>query len=173
MSMKPGATTQPSASTVTSPSRLVPTSVMWPSLTATSARRPGAPVPSTTVPPRITVVSLIPDLLDVLARRYRFCLGRASRRQCLSLGRYPGSPLPEPDHYGRSPMSWKPEIDELRRRTELAHQMGGADKVARQHEFGKLTVRERVDRVIDAGSFDEIGTVAGVGTYDEQGELQT
>jgi acetyl-CoA carboxylase carboxyltransferase component len=70
-------------------------------------------------------------------------------------------------------MSWKPEIDELRRRTELAHQMGGADKVARQHEFGKLTVRERVDRVIDAGSFDEIGTVAGVGTYDEHGELQS
>src|SRR5215207_4012106 len=59
MTMKPGATTQPSASTCTSPFRLVPTSVMWPSLTATSARWPGAPVPSTTVPPRITVVWLI------------------------------------------------------------------------------------------------------------------
>jgi acetyl-CoA carboxylase carboxyltransferase component len=70
-------------------------------------------------------------------------------------------------------MSWKPEIDELRRRTELAHEMGGPDKVARQHEFGKLTIRERVDRVVDGGSFDEIGTVAGVGTYDDDGELQS
>src|SRR4051812_3499502 len=79
MSMKPGATTQPSASTSTSPRRLVPTSVMWPSLTATSARRPGAPVPSTRVPPRITVVWLIPDLLDVLPRRYPVSfLGSAS-----------------------------------------------------------------------------------------------
>ena len=68
-------------------------------------------------------------------------------------------------------MSWEPELDELRRRTEMAHAMGGPEKVARQHEFGKLTVRERVERIVDAGSFDEIGTVAGVGQYDEAGEL--
>ena len=68
-------------------------------------------------------------------------------------------------------MTWEPELDELRRRTEMAKAMGGPDKVARQHEFGKLTIRERVDRLVDAGSFDEIGTVAGVGAYDEDGEL--
>ena len=68
-------------------------------------------------------------------------------------------------------MTWEPELDELRRRTEMAKAMGGPDKVARQHEFGKLTIRERVDRLVDAGSFDEIGTVAGVGAYDEHGEL--
>jgi acetyl-CoA carboxylase carboxyltransferase component len=68
-------------------------------------------------------------------------------------------------------MTWEPELDELRRRTEMAKAMGGPDKVARQHEFGKLTVRERVERVADPGSFDEIGTVAGVGQYDEAGEL--
>jgi acetyl-CoA carboxylase carboxyltransferase component len=68
-------------------------------------------------------------------------------------------------------MSWKPELDELNRRIELARQMGGADKVARQHEFGKLTIRERVDRIVDAGTFDEIGAIAGVGTYDDDGEL--
>ena len=45
-------------------------------------------------------------------------------------------------------MSWKPEIDELQHRTALAHEMGGAEKVARQHEFGKLTVRERVERAL-------------------------
>jgi acetyl-CoA carboxylase carboxyltransferase component len=68
-------------------------------------------------------------------------------------------------------MSWEPEIEELRRRVELAHQMGGPDKVARQHEFGKLTIRERVDRMVDKGTFDEIGTIAGVGTYGDDGEL--
>jgi acetyl-CoA carboxylase carboxyltransferase component len=38
-------------------------------------------------------------------------------------------------------MSWNHEIEELRRREELARRMGGPDKVARQHQFGKLTVR--------------------------------
>ena len=60
-------------------------------------------------------------------------------------------------------MSWKPEIEELHKREQMAREMGGADKVARQHEFGKLTVRERVDAIADPGSFHEIGTLAGVG----------
>jgi acetyl-CoA carboxylase carboxyltransferase component len=68
-------------------------------------------------------------------------------------------------------MSWQSEIDELRHREDLAQAMGGPDKVARQHEFGKLTIRERVDAVADAGTFHEIGTTAGVGVYDEEGRL--
>ena len=68
-------------------------------------------------------------------------------------------------------MSWKPEIEELRRREELARQMGGAEKVARQHQFGKLTVRERIDRLADPGTFHEIGMLAGRGEYDEDGNL--
>ena len=60
-------------------------------------------------------------------------------------------------------MSWDEEIEELRRREALALQMGGADKVARQHEFGKLTIRERIAAISDPGSFHEIGTLAGVG----------
>ena len=51
----------------------------------------------------------------------------------------------------RARVTWEPELDELRRRTEMAKAMGGPDKVARQHEFGKLTVRERVERLVDAG----------------------
>lgn len=69
-------------------------------------------------------------------------------------------------------MSWAREIDELHRRAALAYQMGGADKVARQHEFGKLTVRERIDALVDNGSFHEIGTLAGRGQYDENGEMK-
>ncbi len=49
--------------------------------------------------------------------------------------------------------------------------MGGPDKVKRQHDQGRLTVRERIDGVVDPGSFHEIGAVSGIGEYDEQGEL--
>jgi acetyl-CoA carboxylase carboxyltransferase component len=49
--------------------------------------------------------------------------------------------------------------------------MGGAEKVARHKGLGKLTVRERVDALVDAGSFHEIGSVAGKATYDAQGEI--
>jgi len=62
-------------------------------------------------------------------------------------------------------MTWQPEIDELRRRRELAQQMGGPDKVARQHAAGRLTVRERIDALLDAGSFAEIGELAGRAAY--------
>src|SRR5207249_10520888 len=45
-----------------------------------------------------------------------------------------------------------------RRKKNLA--MGGADKVARQRERGKLTVRERIDLLFDAGTFIELGLLA-------------
>src|SRR3569832_1312536 len=69
-------------------------------------------------------------------------------------------------------MNWKPELDELARREAIAREMGGVDKVKRQHDQGRLTVRERIDRLIDKGSFHEIGAVSGVGEYDSGGELQ-
>ncbi|WP_296677952.1 acyl-CoA carboxylase subunit beta [Novosphingobium sp.] len=69
-------------------------------------------------------------------------------------------------------MSWKPEVEELRRRRKLAEQMGGADKVARQHGRGKLDARARIKGLVDPGSFREIGKIAGKGRYDANGELQ-
>jgi acetyl-CoA carboxylase carboxyltransferase component len=71
----------------------------------------------------------------------------------------------------RGPVTWEPELDELRRREELARQMGGEERVARQHSSGRLTVRERIERLFDAGSFHETGALAGRGTYDQDGEL--
>src|SRR3989441_9816509 len=50
--------------------------------------------------------------------------------------------------------------------------MGGEEKVARQHAAGRLTVRERVDALLDPGSFREIGSMAGRAEYDETGELK-
>jgi acetyl-CoA carboxylase carboxyltransferase component len=68
-------------------------------------------------------------------------------------------------------MTWQPEIDELRAREQLAYQMGGKEKIDRQRAGGKLTVRERIDRLLDVGSFHEIGAIAGKGRYDENGKL--
>lgn len=50
--------------------------------------------------------------------------------------------------------------------------MGGVDKVKRQHDQGRLTVRERIDGLIDKGSFHEIGAVSGIGEYDSSGDLK-
>jgi acetyl-CoA carboxylase carboxyltransferase component len=69
-------------------------------------------------------------------------------------------------------MSWEPELDELRRRTELAHQMGGPERVERQHASGRLTVRERIERLFDAGTFHETGALAGRATYGDDGDVE-
>jgi acetyl-CoA carboxylase carboxyltransferase component len=63
-------------------------------------------------------------------------------------------------------VTWQPEIDELRRREELARAMGGEAKIDRQHAAGRLTVRERIDALLDPGSFEEIGMLAGRAGYD-------
>ena len=68
-------------------------------------------------------------------------------------------------------MTWQPELDELRARERMAREMGGPDKVKRQHDGGRLTVRERIDRLIDKGSFHEVGAIAGKAEYDADGKL--
>lgn len=49
--------------------------------------------------------------------------------------------------------------------------MGGRANIERQHAAGRLTVRERIDRLLDPGSFHESGALAGQTKYDEQGNL--
>src|SRR5512137_3023499 len=68
-------------------------------------------------------------------------------------------------------MTWEPELEELRQRQALAREMGGPDKIARQRAAGRLTVRERIGTLLDSGSFHEIGSITGNGTYDEAGAL--
>lgn len=63
-------------------------------------------------------------------------------------------------------MVWEPEIEELKLRRDLGRQMGGPERIAQQHEAGKNTVRERIDLLVDAGSFREIGVLAGTAEYD-------
>ncbi|MHB8572978.1 MAG: acyl-CoA carboxylase subunit beta [Candidatus Dormibacteria bacterium] len=62
-------------------------------------------------------------------------------------------------------MSWEAEVGELDRRRAMAEAMGGPERVERQRAAGKLTVRERVDRLVDPGSFHELGALAGEATY--------
>jgi acetyl-CoA carboxylase carboxyltransferase component len=66
---------------------------------------------------------------------------------------------------------WLPEIEEIRRRREMAMAMGGAEKVHRQVSSGRRTVRDRIGRLADAGSFAEIGALTGFGDYDAEGRL--
>lgn len=47
--------------------------------------------------------------------------------------------------------------DKLARKRQEALQGGGADKAAAQHAKGKLTARERLEVLLDKGSFEEIG----------------
>ena len=51
-------------------------------------------------------------------------------------------------------------VAELERRRELARAMGGAERVAAHHARGRLTARERVAPLLDAGSFVELGMLA-------------
>ena len=68
-------------------------------------------------------------------------------------------------------MTWEPEMEELRRREAFADRLGGAERVARQRAAGRLTIRERIARLVDAGSFHEIGKIAGRARYDDANDL--
>jgi acetyl-CoA carboxylase carboxyltransferase component len=68
------------------------------------------------------------------------------------------------------PTDWQPGVEEIERRQQLAARLGGEEAVARHHAAGKLTVRERIDRLLDSRSFQELGSLAGSAEY-ENGEL--
>src|ERR1700732_1237586 len=68
-------------------------------------------------------------------------------------------------------MGWQPELDELRERERRTRELGGAERVKRQHDGGRLTIRERIDGLVDKASFHEIGAIAGRAQYDSEGRL--
>jgi methylmalonyl-CoA decarboxylase subunit alpha len=55
---------------------------------------------------------------------------------------------------------WGPLVEDLARRRDASAAMGGSERVDRQHELGKLTVRERLDLLLDPGSWVEYGMLA-------------
>ena len=52
-------------------------------------------------------------------------------------------------------------LTQLNERQARAEAMGGAEKVARQHQRGRLTARERLADLFDPDSFSELGALAG------------
>jgi methylmalonyl-CoA decarboxylase subunit alpha len=68
-------------------------------------------------------------------------------------------------------MSWDEEAREIERLRALAALQGGAEAVAKQHARGRASVRERIDSLVDKGSFREQGGLAGAASHDADGEL--
>ncbi len=66
---------------------------------------------------------------------------------------------------------WEAELAELHQRNRMAEAMGGSEGIERQHQLGRLTVRERIAQLLDHDSFHEVGKLTGKATYDEAGHL--
>jgi len=60
----------------------------------------------------------------------------------------------------------KDKIKALEDKIALAHLGGGQNRIAKQHEKKKLTARERVEYLLDEGSFEEIGMLVTHRTTD-------
>ena len=53
-------------------------------------------------------------------------------------------------------MSLQDRFEELHRRNEAAELGGGVERIERQHKTGKKTARERLELLLDKGSFAEV-----------------
>jgi acetyl-CoA carboxylase carboxyltransferase component len=67
---------------------------------------------------------------------------------------------------------WERELEELGERRRIGSEMGGATAIERQHKLGKLSARERINILVDPGSFREMGVLAGKARYDPNGKLK-
>jgi acetyl-CoA carboxylase carboxyltransferase component len=54
-------------------------------------------------------------------------------------------------------LSIKEQVEMLNKKREQAKQGGGVKRIEKQHKSGKLTARERLDFLLDPGSFEELG----------------
>ncbi|MCZ6728470.1 MAG: propionyl-CoA carboxylase [SAR324 cluster bacterium] len=68
-------------------------------------------------------------------------------------------------------MSWEEEVEQIQQRRKLALEQGGAQAVRKQHDRGRLTVRERIAALLDPQSFREQGPAAGSAELDGEGAL--
>jgi len=68
---------------------------------------------------------------------------------------------------------WEAELQELAMRREQAAAMGGPEALAKHKARGRLNARERIAQLCDAGTFRELGRIAGKGRYDADGFFQS
>jgi acetyl-CoA carboxylase carboxyltransferase component len=64
-------------------------------------------------------------------------------------------------------MSWLDDVQAIRQRRSMSLRMGGPERVQRQHDQGRLTVRERIAALVDPDSFVEVGGLAGRPTFED------
>ncbi|MBQ63293.1 MAG: propionyl-CoA carboxylase [Gammaproteobacteria bacterium] len=69
-------------------------------------------------------------------------------------------------------MSWQEEVREIEQRRELSKQQGGEESIAKQHAKGRLTIRERIDALVEKGSFEEHGEGAGFAEKAGDGSIE-
>jgi acetyl/propionyl-CoA carboxylase alpha subunit/acetyl-CoA carboxylase carboxyltransferase component len=71
--------------------------------------------------------------------------------------------------------TWTPTLEKVANLQAIAHQRlapGSREPgVVRQRSRNKLTCRERIDALLDPGSFREIGSLAGFASFDDAGEI--
>ena len=70
-------------------------------------------------------------------------------------------------------MGWSREIEDIHAKRRAALEQGGAEAVARQHAQGRLTVRERIEGLVDPGSFREHGRGSGGAERGTDGALKS
>jgi acetyl-CoA carboxylase carboxyltransferase component len=63
---------------------------------------------------------------------------------------------------------WAEELQELAQRRMDAAAMGGEVALAKMKAQGRLNARERMEKLLDPGSFRELGRIAGKGRYDDK-----
>ena len=76
---------------------------------------------------------------------------------------------------GAAEQPWAAVLDEVENLREMANARFRVDSddpgVVRQRTRGKLVCRERIELLLDAGSFREVGSVAGFASYDDEGRI--
>ncbi|WP_374411042.1 acyl-CoA carboxylase subunit beta [Hydrogenophaga sp.] len=67
---------------------------------------------------------------------------------------------------------WAAELTELETRRTQVRAMGGPEALAKFKASGRLNARERIDQLLDEGTFREFGQIAGKGHYSREGAFE-
>ncbi len=79
----------------------------------------------------------------------------------------------DPDRASWKPgMSWEQAVEDIEYIRRLGQEMGGPERIERQHRGGRYTVRERIEKMVDPGSFVEAGPLVGAAEFDDDGNLR-
>jgi len=82
-----------------------------------------------------------------------------------------GSPLPQTEALRHQQQSYRDLLERHEARAAHIRLGGGAAALKKQHQKGKLSARERVDALVDPGTFFELGLLAGENLYPGHGAV--